>query len=134
MLKCVRKSANAAQVAAICVARRAKSVIKNPRVMTMMAFLFVFTIGAFADGSSAMGYEAGTTAMQTVTTEIAKYIPLVRNICYVIAAIITVIGAITIVVKMNNGEQDIKKSIMMTVGSCILFIAAAIALPAFFGY
>lgn len=132
MYKILNQSAYAARIAALCVARRAKSIVKNPRVMTMLAFLFVFTIGTFA-ADNGVGYEAGTTAMTTVTEQIKKYIPLVRNLCYVIAAIITVIGAITIVIKMNNGEQDIKKSIMMTVGSCILFVAAAIALPAFFG-
>ncbi|MDC1720083.1 DUF4134 family protein [Phocaeicola vulgatus] len=33
----------------------------------------------------------------------------------------------------HNEEQDVKKKIMMTVGSCIFLIAAAKALPAFFG-
>lgn len=31
-------------------------------------------------------------------------------------------------------QQDFKKSIMMIVGACIFLIAAATALPAFFGY
>ena len=34
---------------------------------------------------------------------------------------------------MNNEEQDVKKKIMMTVGACIFLIAAANALPLFFG-
>jgi hypothetical protein len=34
---------------------------------------------------------------------------------------------------MNNEEQDVKKSIMMLVGACIFLIAAAQALPLFFG-
>ena len=34
---------------------------------------------------------------------------------------------------MNNEEQDVKKKIMLTVGACIFLIAAANALPLFFG-
>ena len=34
---------------------------------------------------------------------------------------------------MNNDEQDVKKKIMMVVGACIFLIAAANALPRFFG-
>ena len=36
-------------------------------------------------------------------------------------------------IKMNNEEQDVKKSIMMIVGACIFLVAAAQALPLFFG-
>ena len=34
---------------------------------------------------------------------------------------------------VNNEEQDVKKSIMMIVGACIFLVAAAQALPLFFG-
>ena len=33
----------------------------------------------------------------------------------------------------NNEEQDVKKKIMMVVGACLFLIAAAQALPLFFG-
>ena len=34
---------------------------------------------------------------------------------------------------VTNNQQDFKKKIMMTVGACIFLIAAANALPLFFG-
>ena len=34
---------------------------------------------------------------------------------------------------ITNNQQDFKKKIMMTVGACIFLIAAANALPLFFG-
>lgn len=37
------------------------------------------------------------------------------------------------VLSPHNEEQDVKKKIMMTVGACIFLIAAAQALPLFFG-
>ena len=36
-------------------------------------------------------------------------------------------------IAMNNEEQDVKKKIMMVVGACLFLIAAAQALPMFFG-
>ena len=50
-----------------------------------------------------------------------------------IAGIVAVVGAISIYIAMNNEENDIKKKIMMTVGACIFLVAAAQALPLFFG-
>ena len=37
------------------------------------------------------------------------------------------------VLSLHNEEQDVKKKIMMVVGACIFLIAAAKALPLFFG-
>ena len=62
-----------------------------------------------------------------------KYIPYVVNLCYALAGIFAVVGAISVYIAMNNEEQDVKKKIMMTVGACIFLIAAANALPLFFG-
>ena len=41
--------------------------------------------------------------------------------------------AISVYIAMNNEEQDVKKKIMMVVGACIFLVAAAQALPLFFG-
>ena len=83
--------------------------------------------------NAAGDYSAGTTALSTVTSEIAKYLPYVVKLCYAIAGTVAVVGAISVYIKMNNEEQDVKKSIMMIVGACIFLVAAAQALPLFFG-
>ena len=51
-----------------------------------------------------------------------------------IAAIVVIIGATQIYIKMTTGEGDITKSIMMLVGGCLFMIGAFIVFPAFFGY
>ena len=33
---------------------------------------------------------------------------------------------------LQNGDQDVKKTIMMTIGGCVAFIAMSEALPLFF--
>ena len=65
--------------------------------------------------------------------EIAKYVPIMVKLCYAIAGVVAIVGAISVYIAMNNEEQDVKKKIMMVVGACILLIAAAQALPMFFG-
>ena len=94
--------------------------------------LLAGTTAALAQ-NAAGDYTAGTTALGTVTTEITKYVPYVVKLCYAIAGVVAIVGAISVYIKMNNEEQDVKKSIMMIVGACIFLVAAAQALPLFFG-
>lgn len=56
----------------------------------------------------------------------------VKNVVYAIAAVVALIGAFSIFSKMMNGDQDVKKAIMLTVGGCLGLIAMASALPAMF--
>ena len=83
--------------------------------------------------STAGDYSAGTTALSTVAEEIVKYVPVMVKLCYAIAGVVAIIGAISVYIAMNNEEQDVKKKIMMVVGACLFLIAAAQALPLFFG-
>ena len=94
--------------------------------------LLAGTTAALAQ-NAAGDYTAGTPALVTVTAEIAKYVPYVVKLCYAIAGVVAIVGAISVYIKMNNEEQDVKKSIMMIVGACIFLVAAAQALPLFFG-
>lgn len=105
--------------------------VQSPRFA--MAIMALFMVGTVFAQNSAGNYGAGTTALSTVTTEIAKYVPVVIKLCYALAGVVAIVGAISIYIAMNNEEQDVKKKIMMTVGACIFLIAAAQALPAFFG-
>ncbi len=98
----------------------------------MALMLAIGTTATFAQ-NAAGDYTAGTTALSEVTTQIAKYIPYVVKLVYAIAGVVAVVGAISVYIKMNNEEQDVKKSIMMIVGACLFLVAAAQALPLFFG-
>ena len=50
------------------------------------------------------------------------------------AAIMAIISALQIYIKMNTGEDGITKSIMTLIGAIIFMISASIVFPAFFGY
>ena len=112
------------------VAKRCTSFIK--RCGMAIAMFFGATFGAFAQ-NAAGDYTAGTTALSTVAEEVAKYIPIVVQLCYAIAGVVAILGAISVYIAMNNEEQDVKKKTMMVVGACLFLIAAAQALPMFFG-
>ena len=89
----------------------------------------VVTFGQTSAGSM----KAGTEAIDSVADSIAEYIGPVQGLLYSIAGVVALGGAISVYIKMNNEDQDVKKSIMMILGACIFLIAAAQALPAFFG-
>lgn len=96
------------------------------RRMTSMAVM------ATTFGASAYAQAAGVTAIQEATQTFEHYLPQVQKLMYAIGAIIAIVGAFSVFFKMQNGDQDVKKSIMMTVGGCIAFVALATALPSFF--
>lgn len=97
-----------------------KAVCSSQRLKTMALMLAIGTTATFAQ-NAAGDYTAGTTALSEVTTQIAKYIPYVVKLVYAIAGVVAVVGAISVYIKMNNEEQDVKKSIMMIVGACLFW-------------
>lgn len=117
-----------AQGAAAVAFKKAKAFVKSPRICLMAMMLFMVSITTFAQD-----VDAGLAAIETSTESLKRYVPVVTNLCYAIAGIVAIIGAISVYIKMNNEEQDVKKSIMMIVGACIFLIAAAQCLPLFFG-
>lgn len=74
--------------------------------------LLAGTTAALAQ-NAAGDYTAGTTALGTVTTEIAKYVPYVVKLCYAIAGVVAIVGAISVYIKMNNEEQDVKNILVL---------------------
>lgn len=103
-----------------------------PQKVMVIALTLLSGTAAMAQ-STAGDYSAGTTALSTVAEEIVKYVPIMVKLCYAIAGVVAIVGAISVYIAMNNEEQDVKKKIMMVVGACIFLIAAAQALPLFFG-
>ena len=99
----------------------------------MLLIMLLCGVTSLMAQNTAGDYTAGTNALSTVAEEIAKYVPIVVKLCYAIAGVVAIVGAISVYIAMNNEEQDVKKKIMMVVGACIFLIAAAQALPLFFG-
>jgi hypothetical protein len=100
----------------------------SPCVQKYVAY---FWLGFFTV-SDAMASSKGAGGFTKATTEIQSYETPVANLMKAIAAVIVLVGAFNVYFKMQNGDQDVKKTIMMTIGGCVAFIAMSEALPLFF--
>ena len=90
----------------------AKNIFKPNRMKMAALMLLCGTAVTFAQ-NAAGDYTAGTNALSTVTEEIAKYIPYVVKLCYAIAGVVAVVGAISVYIAMNNEEQDVKNILVL---------------------
>lgn len=100
------------------------------RVVTSLQFLLVTCLMlvsgmAFAQATGAAGFEKATQTISGYQIEVSKLMKA-------IAAVIAIVGAFNVYFKMQNGDQDVKKTIMLTIGGCIAFVALSEMLPLFF--
>ena len=89
-----------------------KKLFSAKRMKTLAMLLFCGTLATYAQ-NAAGDYTAGTDALATVTEEIAKYVPFVVKLCYAIAGVVAVVGAISVYIAMNNEEQDVKNILVL---------------------
>ena len=89
-----------------------KRIFNAKRVGTLAMLLFCGVAATYAQ-NAAGDYTAGTNALTTVTEEIAKYVPYVVKLCYAIAGVVAVVGAISVYIAMNNEEQDVKNILVL---------------------
>ena len=94
------------------IANKLKGFFGSERVQMFCMMMIVGSVAMFAQ-NSAGNYEAGTTALTTVSEEIAKYVPIVVKLCYAIAGVVAIVGAISVYIKMNNEEQDVKNILVL---------------------
>ena len=92
--------------------KKGKGFFSSQRMKTLALMLLVGTTAAMAQ-NAAGDYSAGTTALTTVTEEIAKYVPIVVKLCYAIAGVVAIVGAISVYIAMNNEEQDVKNILVL---------------------
>ena len=92
----------------------------------------MFAVAMYMSLSNVWATSTGAGGFTKATTEISTYQTPVANLMKAIAAVIVLVGAFNVYFKMQNGDQDVKKTIMMTIGGCVAFIAMSEALPLFF--
>ena len=92
--------------------KKVKGFFSSQRMKTFALMLLAGTAVAMAQ-NEAGDYSAGTTALTTVTEEIAKYVPIVVKHCYAIAGVVAIVGAISVYIAMNNEEQDVKNILVL---------------------
>lgn len=77
-----------------------KKMFSAKKVQMLTLMLLCGTTPVMAQ-NSAGDYSAGTTALATVTEEIAKYVPIMVKLCYAIAGVVAIVGAISVYIAMS---------------------------------
>ena len=94
--------------------RRVKGMGSRVKAAVLMACVALLKpAGVFAQSLANTGYDAGTSAMEEVATQIAAYVPYVVNLCYALAGVVAIVGAISVYIAMNNEEQDVKNILVL---------------------
>lgn len=99
--------------------------LPKKRIATFAGMFLFCAVATFAQSHGAGGF-------QKAINEVSGYQEPVGNLMKAIAAVIALVGAFNVYFKMSNGDQDVKKTIMLTIGGCVAFIAMSEALPLFF--
>ena len=103
MNKVICNLVSGAKKGAAATVKKAKAFVVNPRMGMLSMMLLFVSVSTFAQD-----VDAGLAAIETSTESLKRYVPVVTNLCYAIAGIVAMIGAISVYVKMNNEEQDVK--------------------------
>lgn len=103
------------------------------RICTAISLAFLMPMSAAARCGS-VDYSQGAGALAGMHDYVVTVMLYVLYLCYAIAAIMVIISAFQIYVKMMTGEDGIVKAILTIVGACLFMISAGIIYPALFGY
>ena len=90
--------------------------INSTLVQRCIILVLTVAIGVgkiFAQATGGQGYEAGKNAISQASEQIAQYVPIATKLCYAIAGVVAIVGAISVYVKMNNEEQDVKNILVL---------------------
>ena len=90
--------------------------INSTPVQRCIMFVLTIAVGVekiFAQAAGTQGYEAGKNAISQASEQIAQYVPIATKLCYAIAGVVAIVGAISVYVKMNNEEQDVKNILVL---------------------
>ncbi len=82
----------------------------------------------------AVDYSKGADALKSAAEWVGSMTIYTMDLLFAIAAIVVVISALQIYIKINNHEGDITKSILFLFGGIFFLIAIMFIAPAFFGY
>lgn len=96
----------------------------------MKKYLLTITTAGFAASSFA---QTGAEGFSYATEGVVSYLPVVQALCYAIAGVIAVVGALSVYIAYQTHPETVRKRMMLTVGGALCFVCMSTALPQFFG-
>lgn len=100
----------------------------------LLTLLAMTSYGVMSAKCGGVDYSWGADGLAKAHDFVITMLLYVVYLSYAIAGIVAVIASLQIYIKMNVGEEGIKKEIMMVVGAILFIIGASIFMPALFGY
>lgn len=97
------------------------------------AILGIVTASSFINQVRAQDPGAGVQGLDTAEEKLRMYVEPVCDIIMVLGGIVGIVGAIRVFTKWQNGDQDVTKSLMGWLGSCIFLVVGAIVVKKIFG-
>ena len=80
--------------------KKVKGLFSSQRMKTLALMLLVGTTAAMAQ-NAAGDSEMCIRDRSTVAEEIAKYVPIMVKLCYAIAGVVAIVGAISVYIAMS---------------------------------
>ena len=109
-----------------------RSACNKARCIAFALSLLVIQDAAAKCGS--VNYSLGADGLALMHDYVVTMMLYVLYLTYAVAAVMVIISALQIYIKMNTGEDGVTKSILTLIGACLFMIGASILFPAFFGY
>jgi len=78
-------------------------------------------------------FAQGAAGIDAASSELATYMDPLGNMMMVLGGIVGLVGAVRVYLKWNAGDQDVQKSLMGWMGSCIFLVVSGVIVKAFFG-
>ena len=113
--------------------RMAASVKSAAKKINTKAVLAIGAIMGMATNAMAQDPGAGLSGLTQAESTLGNYVDPVCNIIMIIGGIVGLVGSIRVFTKWQNGDQDVTKSLMAWLGSCIFLVVGAIVVKTFFG-
>ncbi len=99
------------------------------RMFTLLAMLCI----AGTDLVGQRNLESGSAALANVETGLTAYIQPITNICYIIAALVAIVGGVQVYSKMTSGDPGAGKTAASWFGGAVFLILIPTIITALFG-
>lgn len=90
-------------------------------------------LAAIALFSANQAFAQGAAGIDAASSELATYMDPLSSMMMVLGGIVGLVGAVRVYLKWNSGDQDVQKSLMGWMGSCIFLVVSGVIVRAFFG-
>ena len=107
--------------------------LTQSRFLPLLGILLMLPLAIYAR-CGAVDYTMGADGLANAVYWLVLITMNTMDVLYAGAAVIVIVSALQIYIRMNTGEGEVTKSIMMLIGGCLFMILAPIVIDGIFGF